>query len=252
MRTIALLLLLAATLTYLLPSYRSIVPANIPLADSQTANVAATLVILGIIALAQLVVVLDGTIVNITLPSAQHALAFTNDNRQWIVTGYALAFGSLLLVGGRLSDLVGRRPMFITGLVGFAAASAVGGAAQGFGTLVSARVAQGVFGALLQTEILSIGMMSGGVFTMTLGDLIVLIGLLFLFLETVKSARASKASIMDHLLSTLVFIAFLVEFLLVKGAAHSVFFILMVITLVDVLAGFVVAMRAATRDINLN
>ncbi|MBN9253853.1 MULTISPECIES: hypothetical protein [unclassified Mesorhizobium] len=102
------------------------------------------------------------------------------------------------------------------------------------------------------TEILSIGMMSGGVFTMTLGDLMVLIGLLFLFLEIVKSARASKASIMDHLLSTLVFIAFLVEFLLVKGAAHSVFFILMIITLVDVLAGFAVAMRAASRDINLN
>lgn len=102
------------------------------------------------------------------------------------------------------------------------------------------------------TEILSVGMMSGGVFTMTLGDLMVLIGLLFLFLEIVKSARASKASIMDHLLSTLVFIAFLVEFLLVKGAAHSVFFILMIITLVDVLAGFAVAMRAASRDINLN
>ncbi len=102
------------------------------------------------------------------------------------------------------------------------------------------------------TEILSIGMMSGGVFTMTLGDLMVLIGLLFLFLEIVKSARASKASIMDHLLSTLVFIAFLVEFLLVKGAAHSVFFILMIIPLFDVLAGFAVAMRAASRDINLN
>lgn len=102
------------------------------------------------------------------------------------------------------------------------------------------------------TEILSVGMMSGGVFTMTLGDLMVLVGLFFLFLEIVKSARASKASIMDHLLSTLVFIAFLVEFLLVKGAAHSVFFILMIITLVDVLAGFAVAMRAASRDINLN
>ncbi|MGZ4474921.1 MAG: MFS transporter [Nocardioides sp.] len=112
--------------------------------------------ILGVIALAQLVVVLDGTIVNIALPSAQQALAFSNDNRQWIVTGYALAFGSLLLVGGRLSDLVGRRPMFIAGLIGFAAASAVGGAAQGFEMLVAARVAQGVFGALLAPAALSL------------------------------------------------------------------------------------------------
>src|SRR3954463_12262538 len=83
-------------------------------------------IILAVIALAQLVVVLDATIVNIALPTAQEALGFSNDNRQWIVPGYALAFGSLLLLGGRLSDLVGRKPMFITGLVGFAAASAIG------------------------------------------------------------------------------------------------------------------------------
>ncbi|AWB93681.1 MFS transporter [Aeromicrobium chenweiae] len=112
--------------------------------------------ILGIIALAQLIVVLDATIVNIALPTAQESLGFSNDNRQWIVTGYALAFGSLLLVGGRLSDLIGRRPMFITGLVGFAAASAVGGAAQNFEMLVSARAAQGVFGALLAPAALSL------------------------------------------------------------------------------------------------
>ncbi|MET1061428.1 MAG: MFS transporter, partial [Aeromicrobium sp.] len=70
--------------------------------------------ILAVIALAQLIVVLDATIVNIALPTAQEALGFSNDNRQWIVTGYALAFGSLLLLGGRLSDLVGRKPMFVT------------------------------------------------------------------------------------------------------------------------------------------
>lgn len=112
--------------------------------------------ILAVIALAQLIVVLDATIVNIALPTAQHDLGFSNDNRQWIVTGYALAFGSLLLLGGRLSDLIGRRPMFIAGLIGFAAASAVGGAAQNFEMLVGARVAQGVFGALLAPAALSL------------------------------------------------------------------------------------------------
>lgn len=113
-------------------------------------------IILAVIALAQLIVVLDATIVNIALPTAQESLGFSNDNRQWIVTGYALAFGSLLLLGGRLSDLVGRRPMFITGLIGFAAASAIGGAAQNFEVLVGARVAQGVFGALLAPAALSL------------------------------------------------------------------------------------------------
>src|SRR3954471_18700938 len=100
--------------------------------------------ILALLGVAQLMVVLDATIVNIALPSAQQALGFSNDNRQWIVTGYALAFGSLLLLRGRLSDLVGRKPMFITGLIGFAAASAVGGAAGSFELLVGARVAQGM------------------------------------------------------------------------------------------------------------
>ncbi|MDX8479311.1 hypothetical protein RFN28_12595 [Mesorhizobium sp. VK24D] len=100
--------------------------------------------------------------------------------------------------------------------------------------------------------IFSFRMMSGGVFSMTLGDLMVLIGLVFLFVEMVKSARTTTASIMDHLLSTLVFIAFLVEFLLVKGAAHSVFFTLLIIALFDVLAGFSVSMRSASRDINVN
>src|ERR1700760_3977824 len=85
--------------------------------------------ILAVIGLAQLMVVLDTTIVNVALPSAQRALHFSNDNRQWIVTAYALAFGSLLLLGGRIGDLFGRKWTFVGGMIGFALASAVGGAA---------------------------------------------------------------------------------------------------------------------------
>ena len=96
----------------------------------------------------------------------------------------------------------------------------------------------------------SIRMMSGGTWSMTLGDLMVLIGLFFLFIEVMKSTRTSNASVIDHLLSTFVFVAFLVEFLLVPGAAHSVFFTLMLIALVDVLAGFSVSIRSAGRDVN--
>ncbi len=105
--------------------------------------------ILGIIGVAQLMVVLDATIVNIALPSAQADLGFSDDSRQWIVTAYALAFGSLLLLGGRLGDLFGRKWAFIGGLIGFSVASAIGGAAGSFGVLVAARALQGVFGALL-------------------------------------------------------------------------------------------------------
>ena len=112
--------------------------------------------ILAVLAIAQLMVVLDATVVNIVLPSAQKALHFSNTDRQWVVTAYSLAFGSLLLLGGRLSDLLGRRLTFITGLVGFAAASAVGGAAQSFDMLVVARAAQGIFGALLAPAALSL------------------------------------------------------------------------------------------------
>src|SRR5271157_6103662 len=85
--------------------------------------------ILVIVAVAQLMVVLDATVVNIALPSAQHALGFPNSDRQWVVTAYALAFGSLLLVGGRLGDMFSRKRIFIIGLIGFALASAIGGAA---------------------------------------------------------------------------------------------------------------------------
>lgn len=112
--------------------------------------------VLGVLAVAQLMVVLDATVVNIALPEAQRDLVFSDGDRQWVVTGYALAFGSLLLLGGRLSDLFGRRTTFIVGLIGFAVASAVGGAANGFEMLVAARIAQGVFGALLAPAALSL------------------------------------------------------------------------------------------------
>ena len=112
--------------------------------------------ILAVAGLAQLMVVLDATIVNIALPSAQRDLGFSNADRQWVVTAYSLAFGGLLLLGGRLSDLVGRRRMFLIGLVGFAGASALGGAATGFVTLVIARAIQGAFGAMLAPAALSI------------------------------------------------------------------------------------------------
>ncbi|WP_368499435.1 MFS transporter [Herbiconiux sp. A18JL235] len=108
------------------------------------------------VALAQLMVVLDATVVNIALPSAQADLGFSDGDRQWVVTAYSLAFGSLLLLGGRLSDLIGRKRAFIIGLVGFAAASALGGAADSFGTLVAARALQGVFGALLAPTALAV------------------------------------------------------------------------------------------------
>ena len=112
--------------------------------------------ILGLLGIAQLMVVLDATIVNIALPSAQKELGFSDDSRQWIVTAYALAFGSLLLLGGRIGDLFGRKWTFIAGLAGFATASAIGGAAQSFEVLVGARALQGVFGAILAPSALSL------------------------------------------------------------------------------------------------
>jgi EmrB/QacA subfamily drug resistance transporter len=112
--------------------------------------------ILAVIGIAQLMVVLDMTVMNIALPSAQHALNFSNDDRQWVVTAYSLSFGSLLLFCGRLADLIGRKITFITGLAGFAIASAVGGASVSFAMLVTARACQGVFGALLAPAALSL------------------------------------------------------------------------------------------------
>jgi MFS family permease len=112
--------------------------------------------ILGVLGLAQLMVVLDATIVNIALPSAQEALGFSDASRQWIITAYALSFGSLLLLGGRIGDYFGRKWTFVAGLSGFAVASAVGGMAQSFEVLVAARAAQGAFGALLAPAALSL------------------------------------------------------------------------------------------------
>lgn len=112
--------------------------------------------ILAVLAIAQLMVILDGTIVNIALPTAQHALAFSNSDRQWIVTAYSLAFGSLLLLGGRISDYIGRKNALIIGLVGFAGASALGAASMNFTMLVTARTIQGAFGALLAPAVLAL------------------------------------------------------------------------------------------------
>src|SRR6201987_4432661 len=112
--------------------------------------------ILGVIGLAQLMVILDLTVMNIALPSAQRALGFTTVDRQWVVTAYGLAFGSLLLLGGRLSDLLGRKMTFLIGLVGFAGVSAIGGASVNFAMLVIARACQGAFAALLVPSALSL------------------------------------------------------------------------------------------------
>src|SRR4051812_8024871 len=112
--------------------------------------------VLALVGVAQLMVVLDVTIVNIALPSAQKALHFSTDSRQWVITAYALSFGSLLLLGGKLGDLFGRKWMLIGGLSGFALASAMGGLAQSFPMLVGARALQGVFGAMLAPSALGL------------------------------------------------------------------------------------------------
>jgi EmrB/QacA subfamily drug resistance transporter len=112
--------------------------------------------ILGVIGLAQLMVILDLTVMNIALPSAQRALHFTTVDRQWVLTAYTLAFGSLLLLGGRLADLLGRKVTFLVGLVGFAGVSAIGGASVNFAMLITARACQGGFAALLVPSALSL------------------------------------------------------------------------------------------------
>src|SRR5260370_64339 len=112
--------------------------------------------ILATVAIAQLMIILDVTIVNVALPSAQRSLHFVTVDRQWVVTAYALAFGSLLLPGGRLADLLGRKATFMAGLAGFAVASAVGGASVNFAMLVTARACQGAFAAVLAPSALSV------------------------------------------------------------------------------------------------
>jgi EmrB/QacA subfamily drug resistance transporter len=111
---------------------------------------------LAVIAVAQLMVVLDASIVTIALPSAQLDLGISDANRQWVVTAYTLAFGGLLLLGGRIADFTGRKRIFIVGLIGFAAASGLGGLAQTSGQLFGARALQGVFAALLAPAALSL------------------------------------------------------------------------------------------------
>jgi EmrB/QacA subfamily drug resistance transporter len=112
--------------------------------------------ILAVLGISQLMVILDSNIVTIALPNAQHALRFSNADRQWIVTAYALAFGSLLLFGGLIANIIGRKMALIIGLIGFAGASAIGGASTSFFMLVSARAVQGVFAALLAPAVLAL------------------------------------------------------------------------------------------------
>jgi EmrB/QacA subfamily drug resistance transporter len=127
-------------------------PVRDPLADLPDRR----WLVLGVIGLAQLMVILDLTVMNIALPSAQRALGFTTADRQWVVTAYTLAFGSLLLPGGRLADLLGRKVTFLTGLAGFAVVSAIGGASVNFAMLITARACQGAFAALLVPSALSL------------------------------------------------------------------------------------------------
>ncbi|UVC08416.1 hypothetical protein IHQ71_25250 [Rhizobium sp. TH2] len=111
----------------------------------------------------------------------------------------------------------------------------------------------GAFGgggtAALETIVTSVNMMSGATWTMSLGDLFIVIALIILFLEIFKATRRSSVALLDHLFSMALFVVFLVEFLLVQGAATQIFFILMLISLVDVIAGFTVSIKSASRDV---
>src|SRR2546423_1779958 len=125
----------------------AVVPAATGGRDGTTPPDSRRWLALAVIAIAQLMVVLDATVVNIALPSAQHALHITDANRQWIVTAYTLTFGGLLLLGGRVADYFGRRRAFLIGLLGFAAASAIGGAPGTAGPPFPARAPPGAVGA---------------------------------------------------------------------------------------------------------
>lgn len=112
--------------------------------------------VLGVIAIAQLMIVLDASVVIVALPSAQHTLHISVPDRQWVMSAYTLAFGSLLLLGGRIADYLGRRRMFLVGLIGFASASALGGLAQDSAMLFGARALQGAFAAIMAPSALSL------------------------------------------------------------------------------------------------
>ena len=101
-------------------------------------------------------IVLDASVVIVALPSAQRALHISVANRQWVLSAYTLAFGSLLLLGGRIADYLGRRRMFVIGLIGFGAASALGGLAQNSAMLFGARALQGAFAAVMAPAALSL------------------------------------------------------------------------------------------------
>src|SRR3954471_7528516 len=111
---------------------------------------------LGLLCVAQFVVVLDASIVNVALPSIGKDLDFSHDNLSWVVNAYVLTFGGFLLLGGRIADLLGRRRLFIGGLILFSAASLAGGLAQSAGWLVAARAVQGLGAALLSPAALSL------------------------------------------------------------------------------------------------
>jgi EmrB/QacA subfamily drug resistance transporter len=111
---------------------------------------------LAVIAISQLMIVLDASVVIVALPSAQKALHISIADRQWVVSAYTLAFGSLLLLGGRIADYLGRRRMFVIGLIGFGLSSALGGLAQNAAMLFGARALQGAFGAIMAPAALSL------------------------------------------------------------------------------------------------
>src|ERR1700736_3045553 len=103
---------------------------------------------LAVLCLGQLMMVLDATIVNVALPSIQHDLHFTQQNLTWVLNGYLITFGGFLLLAGRMGDLVGRKKVFLTGIVVFTAASILCGVATSQGMLIGARLLQGVGGAI--------------------------------------------------------------------------------------------------------
>lgn len=134
----------------------SAAPATIQKPQSAPVQDRRRWIALVLIAVAQLMIALDATIISIALPSAQKALGASDADRQWVVTAYTLAFGGLLLLGGRIADYMGRKRAFVAGLTGFALASVLGGAAPDFPVLIAARALQGAFAALLAPTALSL------------------------------------------------------------------------------------------------